>query len=99
MGFSNEIGLQEDRYFDVLARMFEQALKTVATLVDVQREPLWKRLSAGATPVTAPAMVRVRICEDPLAGYGAMNERKRFAPLSHVAASGSRQALNEQQQG
>jgi hypothetical protein len=44
-GFSNELGLQDDGYFNALVRMFEQALKTIASLTDVQRQPLWDRLS------------------------------------------------------
>ncbi len=43
-GFSNEVGLQDEGYFDALVRMFEQALKTIGSLADVQRQPLWDRL-------------------------------------------------------
>jgi len=43
-GFSDDVGLQDDGYFDALVRMFEQALKTIASLTDVQRQPLWDRL-------------------------------------------------------
>ncbi|CAH1385617.1 hypothetical protein [Candidatus Nitrotoga sp. M5] len=43
-GFSNDVGLQDEGYFDALVRMFEQALKTIASLADVQRQPLWDRL-------------------------------------------------------
>jgi len=43
-GFSDDVGLQDDGYFDALVRMFEQALKTIASLADVQRQPLWDRL-------------------------------------------------------
>ena len=43
-GFSNDVGLQDEGYFDALVRMFEQALKTVASLADTQRQPLWDRL-------------------------------------------------------
>ena len=43
-GFSNAAGLQDDGYFDALVRMFEQALKTIASLADAQRQPLWDRL-------------------------------------------------------
>ena len=32
VGFSREYGLQDTGYFDALVRMFEQALKTSATL-------------------------------------------------------------------
>ncbi len=45
-GFSNDVGLQDEGYFDALVRMFEQALKTVANLADGQRQPLWERLRA-----------------------------------------------------
>ena len=43
-GFSNDVGLQDEGYFDALVRMFEQALKTVASLADVQRQPFSDRL-------------------------------------------------------
>ena len=43
-GFSMEVGLQDEGYFDALVRMFEQALKTIASLPDAQRQPLWDRL-------------------------------------------------------
>lgn len=43
-GFSVEVGLQDDGYFDALVRMFEQALKTIATLPNGQQPDLWKRL-------------------------------------------------------
>lgn len=43
-GFSNDVGLQDEGYFDALVRMFEQALKTIAALPDKQRSPLWERL-------------------------------------------------------
>ena len=45
-GFSRDIGLQDEGYFDALVRMFEQALKTIASLADAQRPPLWDRLNA-----------------------------------------------------
>ncbi len=45
-GFSNDVGLQDEGYFDALVRMFEQALKTIASLADAQRQPLWDRLDA-----------------------------------------------------
>jgi len=44
-GFSNEVGLQDEGYFDALVRMFDQALKTIASLADAQRQPLWGRLN------------------------------------------------------
>jgi hypothetical protein len=45
-GFGNDVGLQDEGYFDALVRMFEQALKTNASLADAQRPPLWDRLDA-----------------------------------------------------
>lgn len=45
-GFIDDVGLQDEGYFDALVRMFEQALKTIASLTDVQRPPLWDRLDA-----------------------------------------------------
>lgn len=45
-GFSNDIGLQDEGYFDALVRMFEQALKAIADLPDSQRPELWSRLDA-----------------------------------------------------
>jgi hypothetical protein len=43
-GFSNEVGVQDESYLNALVRMFEQALKTIATLTEAQRRPLWDRL-------------------------------------------------------
>jgi len=43
-GFSNDIGLQDEGYFDALVRMFEQALKTIAALPDTARPALLDRL-------------------------------------------------------
>ena len=45
-GFSMEVGLQDEGYFDALVRIFEQALKTVASLAATQRQPMWERLDA-----------------------------------------------------
>lgn len=45
-GFSRDVGLQDERYFDALVRMFEQALKAVATLPEAQRSTLLHRLDA-----------------------------------------------------
>ncbi len=45
-GFSNDMGLQDERYFDALVRIFEQALKAIAALPETQRAALWSRLSA-----------------------------------------------------
>lgn len=43
-GFSSDVGLQDEGYFDALVRMFEQALKAIGALPDGQRPPLWARL-------------------------------------------------------
>jgi hypothetical protein len=43
-GFSDDIGLQDEGYFDALVRMFEQALKIIAALPDDQRPALLERL-------------------------------------------------------
>lgn len=44
-GFSNDVGFEEDAYLDALLRMFQQALKTIATLPDEdQQHALWERL-------------------------------------------------------
>lgn len=45
-GFSNDVGLQDEGYFDALVRMFGQALKSVATLPDDGRPALVARLDA-----------------------------------------------------
>lgn len=45
-GFSCDVGLQDEGYFDALVRMFEQALKTSNTLPATQRSALWARLDA-----------------------------------------------------
>ena len=43
-GFSNDIGLQDEGYFDALVRMFERALKAIAALPDAARPALLERL-------------------------------------------------------
>ncbi len=43
-GFSNDVGLQDEGYFDALVRMFEHALKAIASLAETHRQPLWHRL-------------------------------------------------------
>lgn len=43
-GFSDDIGLPDEGYFDALVRMFEQALKAVRLLPDAQRAVLHERL-------------------------------------------------------
>lgn len=43
-GFSCEVGLQDEGYFDALVRMSDQALKVTATLPEAQRPALMARL-------------------------------------------------------
>lgn len=43
-GFSSDIGLQDEGYFDALVRMFEQALKVLVILPVEQRDALLARL-------------------------------------------------------
>jgi len=43
-GFCNDVGYQDEAYFDALIRMFEQALKTIAQLSASDRNPLITRL-------------------------------------------------------
>lgn len=43
-GFSDDIGLQNEGYFDALVRMFEQALKTSGSLAAEPRDALLGRL-------------------------------------------------------
>jgi hypothetical protein len=43
-GFSNDVGLQDEGYFDALVRMFEQALKVISDLPNTARPPLLARL-------------------------------------------------------
>ena len=43
-GFSNDIGLQDEGYFDALVRMFKQALNAIDTLPEALRPELWARL-------------------------------------------------------
>jgi len=44
VGFSNDIGLQDEGYLDALVRIFEQALKTIAAFPDTARRALLERL-------------------------------------------------------
>ena len=62
-GFSDDVALQDEGYFDALVRMFEQALKTIASLADAQRQPLWERLRAAQ-----------RICRN--FGYGVSDDMR-----------------------
>ena len=43
-GFCNDVGYQDEAYFDALVRMFEQALKTIAQLSGSDRDALIARL-------------------------------------------------------
>ena len=45
-GFSNDVGLQDEGYFNALVRMFEQALKVIGTLPESDRLELFTRLDA-----------------------------------------------------
>ncbi len=45
-GFSNDVGLQDEGYFDALVRMFGQALKAIDALPDDGRPALVARLDA-----------------------------------------------------
>lgn len=45
-GFSDDVGLQDEGYFDALVRMFEQALKAISTLPEGCRPELFARLDA-----------------------------------------------------
>lgn len=46
VGFSNDVGLQEESYFDALVRMFGQAMKALEALPEDRRRELWLRLDA-----------------------------------------------------
>ena len=43
-GFCNDVGYQDETYFNALVRMFEQALKAIAQLAPKGRSPLITRL-------------------------------------------------------
>ena len=45
-GFSDDVGLQDEGYFDALVRMFEQALKVIHSLPEDARPALLGRLDA-----------------------------------------------------
>jgi hypothetical protein len=45
-GFSNDVGMQDEAWFDALLRMFEQGLKAIATLPEEARPAFWARLDA-----------------------------------------------------
>lgn len=44
VGFSMDVGLQDEGYFDALVRMFQQALKAIDTLPEDRRDALLERL-------------------------------------------------------
>ncbi|MBI1284197.1 MAG: hypothetical protein GC183_07640 [Thiobacillus sp.] len=44
IGFANDVGLDDEGYYDAVVRMFEQALKTVMLLPEAQRAPFLDRL-------------------------------------------------------
>ena len=46
VGFCDDVGLQDEGYFDALVRMFEQALKVIRSLPDDRRTELHGRLDA-----------------------------------------------------
>jgi hypothetical protein len=46
VGFSNDVGLQDEGYFDALVRMFDQACKAVSAFPENRRRELWGRLDA-----------------------------------------------------
>jgi hypothetical protein len=70
-GFSNDVGLQDEAYFDALVRMFEQALKTIASLTDAQRQPLWDRLDTVRSTCHNVGYGVGEDMDDLLAEYGA----------------------------
>ena len=45
-GFSDDVGLDDETYFDALVRMFAQALKGISTLPEDRRPALMARLDA-----------------------------------------------------
>jgi hypothetical protein len=45
-GFSNDVGLQDESYFDALVRMFEQASRAIGALPEDHRPALWGRMDA-----------------------------------------------------
>jgi hypothetical protein len=44
VGFSDDVGLQDEVYFGALVRMFEQALQAIAVLPDGERPALYARM-------------------------------------------------------
>jgi hypothetical protein len=60
-GFSADVGLQDERYFDALVNTFAKALVSIAALPAPQQQPLWERLDAVC-----------HTCQD--FGYGVVEE-------------------------
>ncbi len=46
VGFSNDVGLQDESWFDALVRVFDQGGKAVDVLPEGRRHELWMRLDA-----------------------------------------------------
>jgi len=46
VGFSDDVGLQDEGYFDALVRMFAQAVKAISALPKEHRPPFLNRLDA-----------------------------------------------------
>jgi hypothetical protein len=46
VGFSNDVGLQDESYFDALVRMLEQASRTIGAAPEDRRSALWGRMDA-----------------------------------------------------
>ncbi len=75
-GFSNDVGLQDEGYFDALVRMFEQALKAIAALPDDRRDPrsgrAWMRSDTSATTLATASAMTWTTCSPSM---GSMTER------------------------
>jgi hypothetical protein len=69
-GFSNDVGLQDEGYFNALVRMFEQALKTIALLPEASRAELLARLDAVRRTSHHLGYGVGDDMDDLLAGYG-----------------------------
>lgn len=48
-GFSHDIGLQDEGYFDALIRIFTKAMEAIVLLPETHRQPFWDRLDAVRT--------------------------------------------------
>jgi hypothetical protein len=60
-GFCNDLGNQDDGYFDALVRMFEQALKVIGQLSAPDRDVLIVRLDRVRFTATTSAMASATI--------------------------------------